>query len=54
VFLADERGPRASFQIVLQGGLEEEREIEIAWAIERTAAPSEAILPQAGDTAPVP
>ena len=27
VFLADERGPRGSFQIVLQGGLEEEREI---------------------------
>jgi uncharacterized heparinase superfamily protein len=54
VFLADERGPRASFQIVLQGGLEEEREIEIAWAIERTAAPGEASLPQARDAAAVP
>ena len=41
VFLADERGPRASFQIVLQGGLEEEREIQIAWTIERTARPGE-------------
>jgi uncharacterized heparinase superfamily protein len=49
VFLADERGPRGSFQIVLQGGLEEEREIQIAWSVERTAAPGEARLPQAGD-----
>jgi hypothetical protein len=39
---------------VLQGGLEEEREIEIAWAIERTAAPGEARLPQADDAAAVP
>jgi uncharacterized heparinase superfamily protein len=51
VFLADERGPRASFQIVLQGGIEEEREIQIAWAIERTAAPGEARLPEAGGAA---
>jgi uncharacterized heparinase superfamily protein len=51
VFLADERGPRGSFQIVLQGGLEEEREIQIAWTIERTAAPGEARLPEAGDAA---
>jgi uncharacterized heparinase superfamily protein len=54
VFLADERGPRASFQIVLQGGLEEEREIEIAWTIERTAAPGEARLPETGDAAAAP
>jgi uncharacterized heparinase superfamily protein len=51
VFLADERGPRGSFQVVLQGGLEEEREIQIAWTIERTAAPGEAV-PQTGDDAP--
>ncbi len=35
VFLADERGPRGSQQIVLQGGLEEEREMQIVWTIER-------------------
>lgn len=46
VFLADERGPRGSQQIVLQGGLEEEREMQIAWTIERS--PGEA--PQAEPT----
>jgi uncharacterized heparinase superfamily protein len=47
VFLADERGPRGSQQIVLQGGLEEEREMQIVWTIERGAAPGEATLPEA-------
>jgi uncharacterized heparinase superfamily protein len=46
VFLADERGPRGSQQIVLRGGLEEEREMQIAWTIERAAAPGEASLPE--------
>jgi uncharacterized heparinase superfamily protein len=45
VFLADERGPRPSVQVILQGGLEEEREINITWSIERTAAPGGAALP---------
>jgi uncharacterized heparinase superfamily protein len=36
VFLADERGPRGSQQIVLQGGMEEEREVQIMWTIERS------------------
>jgi uncharacterized heparinase superfamily protein len=44
VFLADERGPRRSAQVVLQGGLEEEREMQITWSIERIAAPGEASL----------
>ena len=47
VFLADERGPRGSQQIVLQGGLEQEREMQIVWTIERAAAPGEANLPEA-------
>ena len=33
MFLADERGPRGSQQIVLQGGLEQEREMQIALMI---------------------
>jgi uncharacterized heparinase superfamily protein len=41
VFLADERGPRSSQQIVLQGGLEEEREMQIVWSIEKAASPGE-------------
>src|SRR5262249_61771489 len=45
VFLADERGPRPSTQIILQGGLEEEREIHIVWSIERAAAQGEASFP---------
>jgi uncharacterized heparinase superfamily protein len=50
VFLADERGPRRSVQVMLQGGLEEEREMHVVWSIERTAAPGEAPLPVPGDT----
>jgi uncharacterized heparinase superfamily protein len=50
VFLADERGPRGSLQVVLQGGLEEEREMQIEWTIERTAAPGEATLPETGES----
>ena len=50
VFLADERGPRRSVQVMLQGGLEEEREMHVVWSIERTAAPGEATLPVPGDT----
>jgi uncharacterized heparinase superfamily protein len=49
VFLADERGPRRSVQVILQGGLEEEREINITWSIERTAAPGGATLPAPSD-----
>jgi uncharacterized heparinase superfamily protein len=49
VFLADERGPRRSVQVILQGGLEEEREINIAWSIERTAAPGGANMPAPSD-----
>lgn len=49
VFLADERGPRRSAQVVLQGGLEEEREVQISWSIERTAAPGKASLPAPSD-----
>jgi uncharacterized heparinase superfamily protein len=41
VFLADERGPRRTLQVVLAGGLEEEREIHVKWSIERMAAPGE-------------
>jgi uncharacterized heparinase superfamily protein len=41
VFLADERGPRVSQQIVLQGGLEEEREMQIVWTIERAPSSGE-------------
>ena len=50
VFLADERGPRGSQQIVLQGGLEQEREMQIVWTIERAAAPGEASLPEPAAT----
>jgi uncharacterized heparinase superfamily protein len=53
VFLADERGPRPSTQIILQGGLEEEREIHIVWSIERAAAQGEASLPDPNE-APEP
>ncbi len=49
VFLADERGPRGSLQIVLAGGLEAEREVRILWTIERTAGPGEASLPEPSD-----
>jgi uncharacterized heparinase superfamily protein len=49
VFLADERGPRGSLQIVLAGGLEEEREVRILWTIERTAGPGEASVPEPND-----
>jgi uncharacterized heparinase superfamily protein len=49
VFLGDERGPRRSAQVVLQGGLEEEPEVQISWSIERSAAPGEAILPAPSD-----
>jgi uncharacterized heparinase superfamily protein len=49
VFLADERGPRGSLQIVLAGGLEAEREVRIVWTIERTAGPGEANLPEPSD-----
>lgn len=52
VLLADERGPRRSLQIVLTGGLEEEREVRILWTLERTAAPGEAALADPGE-APV-
>jgi uncharacterized heparinase superfamily protein len=50
VFLADERGPRRSLQVVLAGGLEEEKEVRIAWTIERTAGPGEASLVEPSDT----
>jgi uncharacterized heparinase superfamily protein len=53
VFLADERGPRPSTQITLQGGLEEEREIHIVWSMERAAAQGEASLPDPNE-APEP
>ena len=49
VFLADELGPRGSLQIVLAGGLEEEREVRILWTIERTAGPGEVSLPEPSD-----
>jgi uncharacterized heparinase superfamily protein len=39
VFLADERGPRRTLQVVLSGGLEEERSLAVHWRIERTSAP---------------
>ena len=42
VFLADERGPRRTFQVVLTGGMEEEREVTVNWILERSAAPGEA------------
>jgi uncharacterized heparinase superfamily protein len=42
VFLADERGPRRSLQVVLSGGLEEERSLAIHWRLERTGGPGEA------------
>lgn len=38
VFLADERGPRRTLQVVLAGGLEEEREAVVHWRLERTEA----------------
>jgi uncharacterized heparinase superfamily protein len=49
VLLADERGPRRSLQIVLTGGLEEEREVRILWTLERTAAPGEATIADPDD-----
>jgi uncharacterized heparinase superfamily protein len=48
VFLADERGPRRTLQVVLTGGLEEEREVRILWTIERTAEPGEASVAEPG------
>ena len=36
VFLADERGPRRTLQVVLAGGMEEEREVAVHWRLERT------------------
>jgi len=45
VFLADERGPHRSFQVVLAGGLEAEREARVVWTLER--APDEAPPPAA-------
>jgi uncharacterized heparinase superfamily protein len=41
VFLADERGPQASSQVVLGGGLEQELEARVVWTIEWAAAPGE-------------
>jgi hypothetical protein len=35
---------------VLAGGLEEEKEVRIAWTIERTAGPGEASLVEPSDT----
>jgi hypothetical protein len=35
---------------VLQGGLEQEREMQIVWTIERAAAPGEASLPEPAAT----
>jgi uncharacterized heparinase superfamily protein len=37
VFLADERGPQQSFQVVLGGAMGEDKEVRIVWAIEQTA-----------------
>ena len=37
VFLADERGPRQSTQIVLSGIMGEDKELRLAWSIERVA-----------------
>jgi uncharacterized heparinase superfamily protein len=48
VFLADDRGPQATFQVVLGGGLEQEREARVVWTIERAAAPGE--MPPPPDT----
>jgi uncharacterized heparinase superfamily protein len=54
VFLADERGPHASAQVVLAGGLEAEREARVVWTIERAPAPGEAPPPDAdGDSGAV-
>ena len=41
VFLADERGPRRTSQVVLAGGLEEEKEMVVHWRLERTEAREE-------------
>jgi uncharacterized heparinase superfamily protein len=41
VFLADERGPRRTSQVVLSGGMEEERSLAVHWRLERTAAAAE-------------
>ena len=37
VYLADERGPRQSTQIVLSGIMGEDKELRLAWSIERVA-----------------
>lgn len=52
VFLADERGPRRSLQVVLTGGMEEERDIRIQWNLERIAEPGEGALPVPAPAAP--
>jgi uncharacterized heparinase superfamily protein len=44
VFLADERGPRRTLQVVLSGGMEEEREVTVNWVLEQSAAPGEAMV----------
>lgn len=54
VFLADERGPRPSLQVVLQGGLEQEREMQIVWSIEQQAAAQDQATSPAPDDAPEP
>ncbi len=51
VFLADERGPRRSLQVVLTGGMEEERDIRIEWTLERVAEPGQGSLPPETATA---
>jgi uncharacterized heparinase superfamily protein len=52
VFLADERGPRRSMQVVLSGGLEEETELSVAWRLERVSAPDEPDRPDPDDGEP--
>lgn len=38
VFLADESGPCQSLQVILTGGMEEEREVRVEWTLERTSS----------------
>ena len=51
IFLADERGPRQSTQIVLGGIMGEQKELRVAWTIERVA---ETGAPDDGDPANAP
>jgi uncharacterized heparinase superfamily protein len=44
VFLADERGPQQSTQVVLSGSMDGEREVHISWVIEQIAAAGEGSL----------